>query len=92
MLARSVRPPSHEGVAEDLERAGLVFTDGVPEGIDGGPNLDVDESGLFEHLPPALTGQPTGDSAGPKVDVAQRLGRDRPTVRDVGELQRASGT
>ena len=36
---------------------------------------------------PALTGQPTGNSTGPQVDVSHRLGGDGSTVGDVGELQ-----
>ena len=53
-------------------------------------DLDVDESRFFEHLLPARTGQPAGDSAGPEVDVAQRLGWNGPAVGDVGELQPAA--
>ena len=85
-------PSSQECVAVDIESACLVFPCRTGKRVDGFANLHVDEPGVFEHLLPARTGQPAGDSAGPKVDVAQRLGWDRPTVRDVGELQRASGT
>lgn len=55
-------------------------------------DLDADEPGLFEHLLPALTGQPARDSAGPQINVSQSLRRDRSTVRNVRELQDASGT
>ena len=34
-----------------------------------GSDLDVAETGVLEHLLPARTGQPSGDSAGPEVDV-----------------------
>ena len=58
----------------------------------GGPITHVGESCLLEHLLPARTGQPAGDSAGPQVDVAQRLGRNGSAVGDVGELQHAAGS
>jgi hypothetical protein len=32
--------------------------------------VDVGEACVGEHLVPALTGQPAGDSTGPQVDVA----------------------
>src|SRR2546422_4850468 len=82
---------SKERVPVHLERARLFFSGGAPEGVDGVADLDVDESGVLKHLAPARTGQPARDSAGPQVDVAQRLGRHRPSVGDVGELQPAAG-
>src|SRR2546423_8751527 len=88
----SFRFVGEEGVAVDLVGACLFFADRAAEGIGGWSDLDVDEACVLEHLLPARTGQPAGDSAGPKVDVAQGLGRHRPTVRDVGELELAAGS
>ncbi len=87
----SVRRMGAERVAVDLECPSLVFADGSAERVDGWTDLNIDETGLLEHLSPALTGQPTGDSASPQVDVAQRLWRHGPAVRDVGKLQHGAG-
>jgi hypothetical protein len=80
-----------EGVAVDLEGAGVGLAGGAGEGVDGWADVDVGESGVGEHLVPALTGQPTGDSTGPQVDVAQHLGWYGAPVGDVGELEHAAG-
>src|ERR1700716_3173086 len=80
---------SKERVAVHLERSPLFFSGGAAKGVDRVADLDVDKSCVLEHLVPARTGQPARDSAGPQVDVAQSLGRHRPSVGDVGELQPA---
>ncbi len=80
-----------EGVAVHLERAGVRFAGGVGERVDRRPDGDVFEPGVFEHPLPARTGQPSGDSTGPQIDIAYRLDRDGTAVGDVGELQRAAG-
>jgi len=81
-----------EGVAVHLEGPGLGLARRAAEGVGGRSDLDGGEAGLFEHLLPTRTGQPTGDSAGPEVDVPQGLRGDGAAVGDVGELQHATGT
>ena len=76
-----------ERVGKYLEFSGAFFSDGSGERVDGWSDLDVFETGFFEHLLPARTGQPTRDSAGPKVDISQCLDRHRTAVRDVSELE-----
>src|SRR5690349_6916538 len=76
---------------EDLVRAGVALAGCAAEGVDRRSDFDVREAEVLEHRLPARTGQPARDSAGPEVDVAQRLGRDRPAVGDVGVLERAAG-
>lgn len=65
----------------------LLFAARATEGVDGGPDTDLGETRFVHDLLPALTGQPSRDSASPEINVAERLGRDRSTVGDVGELQ-----
>src|SRR3954451_9794138 len=60
---------SEEGVAVHLVRPGLLLAVSAAEGVDRITDLDVDKAGVFEHLLPARTGQPTRDSASPQVDV-----------------------
>ncbi len=79
-----------EGVPVDLERAGIGLAGSTAEGVDGRADLDVDEADFGEHLMPALTGQPTGNSTGPQVDVTHGFWWDGSTVGDVGELQDAA--
>jgi hypothetical protein len=79
-------PSSEECVSVDVEGACLLLPGGTGERVDWFADLNVDEAGVFEHLLPARTGQPAGDSAGPEIDVSQRLGRHGAAVGDVGEL------
>ena len=53
-------------------------------------DLDADEATFSQDCLPARTGQPTGDSGGPKIDVLHRLLGDGTTVADIGELQHAA--
>src|SRR4026208_2095153 len=85
-------PVGEEGVAVDLERAGAGFSHRTAERVDGWTDADVLEPGVFEHLLPARTGQPSGNSTGPQIDVAHCLDRDRAPVGDVSELQHTTGT
>jgi hypothetical protein len=70
----------------------LFFAGRAAEGAGPRPVGDVGKAGVFEHLLPARTGQPAGDSSSPQIDVAQGLGGDGVAVGDVSELQRAAGT
>src|SRR5215207_8853365 len=81
-----------ECVARHVIRAGVRLAAGAAERVDGRSDADVGESRFFEHLLPALTGRPSGNSTGPQIDVAKRVGRNGSTVGDVGELQHTSGT
>jgi hypothetical protein len=91
-LAVPSRPACEERVAEHFEGSGFRFAGSAAEGVDRRADLDVDEAGLFEHLLPARTGQPPGNSAGPQIDVAQCLWWHGSTVGDVGELQGSAGS
>ncbi len=81
---------SEEGIAVDLEGTGIRFPVGTTERVDGCPDGDPLEPGFFEHLLPARTGQPTGNSTGPQINVAHCLDRHWATVGDVGELQHST--
>jgi len=81
---------AEEGVAVDLEGAGVGFPAGTPERVDGWSDLDVFEADPGERLVPALTGQPASDSTGPQVDVAHGLDRHGAAVGDVGDLQHST--
>lgn len=76
-----------ECVAVDLERPCIRFAVSATEGVDGWTDDDLVEAAVLEHLLPARTGQPSGDSTGPQIDVAYRFERYRAAVGDVGELQ-----
>ena len=79
-------------VAVHVERSRLRFTGRAPECVDRGANDDPREPGLLEHLLPARTGQPAGNSTGPKIDVAHRLDGNGATVGNVCELQNPAWT
>ena len=79
-------------MALDLERAGVRFTEGTAEGVDGIADSNVDESGGLEKSVPACTRQATGDSTRPEIDVALGLFGHGHAVGDVGELQVAAGS
>lgn len=83
---------SEEGVAVHIEGAGLCLTDRTAECVYRRSDLNVNETTVFKHLLPARTGQPSSNSTGPQIDVAQRLKRNRETVGDVSKLQRATGS
>src|SRR5579885_1901834 len=76
-----------EGVAVHLIRPGLLLAGRAAEGVSGRPDGHIGEAGVLEHLLPARTGQPAGNSASPQVDVPQRLGWHGPAVGDFRELE-----
>ena len=80
-----------ECVAVDLERPCIRFAVGATEGVDGRTDGDMFEAAVLQHLLPARTGQPSGNSTGPQIDVAHRFHWYRAAVGDVGELQCAAG-
>ena len=82
---------SEERVAVHLEVTSLALSERATEGVDRWSDLDVNETGVFEHRLPTRTGQPAGNSAGPEIDVSQRLGWYGATIGDVSELQPPAG-
>ena len=75
-----------KGVPIDLEEPRLAFTVGAAEGVDRRADLDIHETALIKHLPPACARQATGNSVGPQIDVAERSCGDLLPVCNVGEL------
>jgi len=76
-----------EGVTKNLEQTRLALPASAAEGINRRANIDIDEPAFLQHPPPACARQATGNSIGPKVDVARRGFRHDLTGCDVGELQ-----
>ena len=84
---RLLRLSGEKGVAIDLEQPGFAFAPGATERVDRGSYHDTFEPAFLKHLPPACARQATGNSIGPKVDVADRCFRHGLARRDIGELQ-----
>ena len=61
------------GVAVPADPGGLGLAFGAAERVDRLADHYVGETAVLQHLPPARTGQPAGNSTSPQVDVAQRL-------------------
>jgi hypothetical protein len=76
-----------KSVAVDLEQPRLALTAGAAKGINRRPDLDIYETTLLKHMPPACARQATGNSVGPQVDVAESSCWNLLAVRDVGKLQ-----
>ena len=74
-------------VAIDLKQTRLALSTRATEGVNRRAYFDIDETTFFQHPPPACARQATGNSIGPKIDVADRRFRHGLTGRDVGELQ-----
>jgi hypothetical protein len=68
-------------VGEHVEGSGVLLASRTAEGVGGGANGDVGETGGIEELAPAVDGLPSGDAPGPQVDRTDGL---------IG--QRAAGT
>lgn len=81
---------SEECVAVDIKRAGIFLTDRATERVNRRSNLNVNKTAVFKHLLPARTGQPSGNSTGPQINVLHRLEWNGKTVSDVSELQCAT--
>ena len=62
---RCLWPAGEEGVAEHLKAPCVVLAGRAAEGIDRVTDTDIGEAGVFQHRPPALTGQPASYSTGP---------------------------
>jgi hypothetical protein len=86
-VIRLFRFVCQEGVAEDLEQPSLALPAGATERVNRRTDLNIDETAFLKHLPPACARQATGNSVGPKVDVAERSCWNLLAVRDVGKLQ-----
>jgi hypothetical protein len=83
---------SQERVAVNIEEPGLLFTFSFAEGVIRLTDLNLYESYLYQHRPPAFARKATGDSSSPKIDIAYRTLRHRLTVGDIAELQSSTGT
>jgi hypothetical protein len=73
-------------VAEYLEQPRLALPTGTTERVNRWAYINVDVTAFFKHSPPACARQATGNSIGPKVDVADRRFRHHLAGRDVGKL------
>ena len=82
-----LRLMGYERIAKDLEQPRLALATGTTERINRRTDGDLDEPAFLQHLPPACARQATGNSVGPKVDVADRRFRHGLAGCDVGELQ-----
>ena len=76
-----------KGVAVDLKQPRLALAAGTAEGVYRRADLDINETALLKHMPPACARQATGNSIGPQVDVADSRFRYGLAVGNVGELQ-----
>ena len=76
-----------ERIAVDLELPRFLLATGTLEGVDGLPNPDVDEAAILQHFLPGCARQTTGDSSGPKINVADRRLGHRLAIRDIRELK-----
>ena len=85
--SRVARFACEKGVALDLEKPRLAFPACATKGVNRRPDPFIDETALLKHMPPACPRQATGNSVGPKVDVADRRFRHGLARRDVGKLQ-----
>ena len=81
----------YERIAEDLEQPRLALPTSLPEGINRRAYIDIYETTLFQHPPPACARQATGNSVGPEVDVADSPFRHGLAGCDVGKLQSPTG-
>ncbi len=64
-IEKSTRLACEEWIPIHFEHTGVFFSASTSKGVTRGPDLDLDESGLLEHPPPACTRQATSDSSSP---------------------------
>jgi hypothetical protein len=83
---------SEERVSVNIEEPGLLFTFSFAEGVMRLTDLNVYESCIYQHRPPAFARKAAGDSSSPKVDIAYRTLRHRRAIGDVAELQSPTRT
>ena len=81
-----------ERISVNIEEPGLLLTSRFPERIMRLTDLNVYESCIYQHRPPAFARKAAGDSGGPKIDIAYRTLRHRLTIGDIAELQSSTGT
>jgi len=75
-----------ERVSIHIEEPGLLFTSRFPERVMGLTDLNVHESRIDQHRPPAFARKASCDSSSPKIDVAYCALRHRLAIGDVAEL------
>ena len=81
-----------ECIAVYLEEPGILFPPGFPKGIVRLTDLNVDETCLSHHRPPAFTRKAAGYSSRPQIDISHRSFRHLLAVGDIAELQFSPGT
>ena len=77
---------SEESVSVNVEEPGLLFTSRLAEGVIGLTDLNVYESGIYQHHPPAFARKAAGDSSSPEIDITYRTFRHRLTIGDIAKL------
>lgn len=75
-----------ERVSINIEKPGLLLASRFPECIMRLTDLNVYESDIYQHHPPAFARKAAGDSSSPKIDIAYRAFRHRLTISDIAEL------
>ncbi len=75
----------------NIEDPGFLFTSSFTEGVIRLTHLNVYESRVHQHRPPALARKAAGDSSGPEIDIAYRTLGHRLAVSDIAKLQSSAG-
>ncbi len=71
-LSSSFRFARQERISIDLETPRVLFAACTLEGVNRRPNPDINEPAVFQHFLPGCARQTTGNSSGPKINVADR--------------------
>lgn len=82
-----LRLSSQEGVPEHFEPPRVRLAFGATKRIDRGPDTDIHEATVLNHLLPGCARQTTGNSGRPKINVGSRRRRHWLSVGDIGKLQ-----
>ena len=80
------RLASEKRVSINIEEPCLLLTSRFPESVMWLTDLNLYESCLCQHHPPAFTRKATGDSSRPEIDIAYRALRHRLAIGDIAEL------
>jgi hypothetical protein len=75
-----------ERVSINFEEPGLLLAPSFAERVMRLTDMNVYESGIYQHHPPAFARKAAGDSSSPKVDIAYRALRHRLAIGDIAEL------
>jgi len=77
----------HDRIAIDFKQTRLALPARAAEGVNRRTDLDLNETAMLKHLPPACARQATSNSVGPEIDIADCCFWHGLTGRYVGELQ-----